>query len=227
MIVGERSWDSGGILSDGLPWSNYDAHTNGRYVNWRWDNTFSDSTNSSTEVIKHRRGRYPRNGENGQKVFLKFSEVLGRDEEVRLKLLQRDGVILPARQSNSSHRSASTASEMLKSIDFKICEKKGILTQLLFDNFPHQRVPSNAPIRGWSNSPKCIRGNFMETPTECPARELAGWTDDIELLSLAAALLSDVQAHIRRYLSNLALEEYSNVAFPLLYEVKHHPAQEV
>jgi hypothetical protein len=47
------------------------------------------------------------------------------------------------------------------------------------------------------------------------------------LLSLTAALLSDVQAYIRRYLSNLALEQNSNVAFPLSYEVKHHPAQEV
>ncbi len=56
--------------------------------------------------------------------------------------------------------------------------------------------------------------NFVDTPTDCPTRERAGWTGDIQVFAQTAVYLADVQPYLRRYLLNLALCQHENGAIP-------------
>jgi alpha-L-rhamnosidase len=60
-----------------------------------------------------------------------------------------------------------------------------------------------------------MRSNFTDTPTDCPTRERSGWTGDIQVFTPTAAVLSDVQAYLRRYLRILAMEQFDDGAVPL------------
>ncbi|WP_222853334.1 alpha-L-rhamnosidase [Fodinicola acaciae] len=53
-----------------------------------------------------------------------------------------------------------------------------------------------------------MRGNFVDVPTDCPQRdERLGWTGDIAAFAPTAAFLYDVEAFLRDWLANLALEQ--------------------
>jgi alpha-L-rhamnosidase len=88
-------------------------------------------------------------------------------------------------------------------------------------------LSSAVPTTGWfecsdprleklhENVAWSLRGNFTDTPTDCPTRERAGWTGDIQVFAPTAATMVDVQAFLRRYLRNLALEQFDDGAVPL------------
>ncbi|MDA8438107.1 MAG: family 78 glycoside hydrolase catalytic domain, partial [Propionibacterium sp.] len=56
-----------------------------------------------------------------------------------------------------------------------------------------------------------MRGNFLDVPTDCPQRdERLGWTGDIAAFAPTAAFLFDVDAFLRDWLIDLALEQSHN-----------------
>ncbi|CAF2714765.1 unnamed protein product [Rotaria sp. Silwood2] len=59
-----------------------------------------------------------------------------------------------------------------------------------------------------------MRSNFTDTPTDCPTRERSGWTGDIQVFSPTATKYVDSQAYLRRYLRNLALEQFPDGRVP-------------
>ncbi|MGH1502253.1 MAG: family 78 glycoside hydrolase catalytic domain [Acidimicrobiales bacterium] len=53
-----------------------------------------------------------------------------------------------------------------------------------------------------------LRGNFLDVPTDCPQRnERLGWTGDLSAFAPSAAFLYDVDAFLRDWLVDLALEQ--------------------
>jgi alpha-L-rhamnosidase len=60
-----------------------------------------------------------------------------------------------------------------------------------------------------------LRSNFTDTPTDCPTRERAGWTGDIQVFAPTATLFVDIQAYLRRYLRNLAAEQLPSGRVPI------------
>ncbi|SFR91633.1 alpha-L-rhamnosidase [Microbacterium sp. cf046] len=60
-----------------------------------------------------------------------------------------------------------------------------------------------------------VISNFTDTPTDCPTRERAGWTGDIQAFSPTAAVLVDSQAFLHRYLRNLAIEQFDDGFVPI------------
>jgi alpha-L-rhamnosidase len=60
-----------------------------------------------------------------------------------------------------------------------------------------------------------VQSNFTDTPTDCPTRERAGGTDDITVFGPTAAVLVGEQAFLRRYLRNVAIEQYTDGAVPI------------
>jgi alpha-L-rhamnosidase len=60
-----------------------------------------------------------------------------------------------------------------------------------------------------------LRSNFTDTPTDCPTRERAGWTGDIQVFAPTATLFVDVQSYLRRYLRNLAAEQLPGGRVPI------------
>ncbi|MCC2031505.1 family 78 glycoside hydrolase catalytic domain [Microbacterium allomyrinae] len=65
-----------------------------------------------------------------------------------------------------------------------------------------------------SNVRWSLRSNFTDTPTDCPTRERAGWTGDIQVFAETATLFVDVQAYLRRYLRNVSAEQLPDGRIP-------------
>ncbi|WP_280438309.1 alpha-L-rhamnosidase [Nocardia carnea] len=59
-----------------------------------------------------------------------------------------------------------------------------------------------------------MRSNFVDTATDCPTRERAGWTGDLQIFAPTASTMADVQAFIRRYLANLTIEQRADGGVP-------------
>ncbi|NKY43731.1 alpha-L-rhamnosidase [Nocardia cerradoensis] len=59
-----------------------------------------------------------------------------------------------------------------------------------------------------------LRSNFVDTATDCPTRERSGWTGDLQIFAPTATMFADVQAYIRRYLANLAVEQLPSGGVP-------------
>ncbi|MEH7073473.1 alpha-L-rhamnosidase [Neobacillus drentensis] len=59
----------------------------------------------------------------------------------------------------------------------------------------------------WNNIQWSQKGNMLSIPTDCPQREKAGWTGDIQVFAPTAAINMDVQAFLTRWLWNLQLEQ--------------------
>jgi len=59
-----------------------------------------------------------------------------------------------------------------------------------------------------------LRSNFTDTPTDCPTRERAGWTGDLQVFAETATLLVDAQAYLRMYLRNVEAEQLPDGRIP-------------
>ncbi|MED4225896.1 alpha-L-rhamnosidase [Neobacillus cucumis] len=59
----------------------------------------------------------------------------------------------------------------------------------------------------WKNIQWSQKGNMLSIPTDCPQREKAGWTGDIQVFAPTAAFNMDVQAFLTRWLWNLKKEQ--------------------
>lgn len=71
-----------------------------------------------------------------------------------------------------------------------------------------QFTTSNPEINQlWNNIQWSQKGNMLSIPTDCPQREKAGWTGDIQVFAPTAAFNMDVQAFLTRWLWNLQLEQ--------------------
>lgn len=58
------------------------------------------------------------------------------------------------------------------------------------------------------------QGNMLCVPTDCPQRERAGWTGDMEIYAPTAAFNMDIQAFIRRWLTDMRLEQHEDGQIP-------------
>ncbi|MCA0218471.1 MAG: glycoside hydrolase family 78 protein [Actinobacteria bacterium] len=62
-----------------------------------------------------------------------------------------------------------------------------------------------------------MRGNFLSVPTDCPQRdERLGWTGDLSAFAPTAAYLGDVESFLTDWLTDLALEQRSSGAVPVV-----------
>lgn len=55
-----------------------------------------------------------------------------------------------------------------------------------------------------------MKSNFLDMPTDCPHRERAGWTGDVQIFTRSAAFLMDTRAFFRKWLQELTLEQFAS-----------------
>jgi alpha-L-rhamnosidase len=55
-----------------------------------------------------------------------------------------------------------------------------------------------------------MKSNFLDLPTDCPQRERAGWTGDAQIFTPSASFLRDTRAFFRKWLKELAIEQFPN-----------------
>jgi alpha-L-rhamnosidase len=58
-----------------------------------------------------------------------------------------------------------------------------------------------------SNTRWSQRGNFLALPTDCPQRERAGWTGDVQIFAATAATLMNVAGFLERWLRNVRTDQ--------------------
>ncbi|MCE4025435.1 glycoside hydrolase family 78 protein [Microbacterium sp. Au-Mic1] len=66
----------------------------------------------------------------------------------------------------------------------------------------HQRLDRLVENTVWSQ-----RSNFLAVPTDCPQRERAGWTGDLQIFAPTAATLMGVAAFLDRWLRNVRVDQ--------------------
>ena len=57
-------------------------------------------------------------------------------------------------------------------------------------------------------------GNMLYIPTDCPQREKAGWTGDMQAYSPTAIYLMDMEAFLRKWLANMRIEQAEDGQVP-------------
>ena len=70
--------------------------------------------------------------------------------------------------------------------------------------------------RLYENTRWSQQANMLSIPTDCPQREKAGWTGDIQVYTKTALLNEDVTPFLTRWLQNLAIEQKSNGSVPFV-----------
>ncbi len=60
------------------------------------------------------------------------------------------------------------------------------------------------------------KSNFVDIPTDCPQRERAGWTGDINVFVETANYLTDTRAFLRKWMHDLISEQFENGNFPVI-----------
>lgn len=60
------------------------------------------------------------------------------------------------------------------------------------------------------------RGNLLSIPTDCPQRERAGWTGDIQVFAPTACFNMDVNPFLSRWLRNMAAEQREDGQVPIV-----------
>jgi len=69
------------------------------------------------------------------------------------------------------------------------------------------------------------RANFLSIPTDCPQRERAGWSGDIQVFAGAAANNAGVYTFLSRWLDNLRADQLPDGRIPILSPRSEHDAQ--
>jgi alpha-L-rhamnosidase len=68
----------------------------------------------------------------------------------------------------------------------------------------------------WANVGWSLRSNFLDTATDCPTRERSGWTGDVQVFAPTAAILTQSDQYLRRYLHNLAVDQFDDGSVPVV-----------
>lgn len=68
--------------------------------------------------------------------------------------------------------------------------------------------------RLYENTRWSQRGNMLSIPTDCPQREKAGWTGDIQIYATTSLLNEDTTTFLTRWLENVSCDQKENGAVP-------------
>ena len=80
------------------------------------------------------------------------------------------------------------------------------LAEFSCSNEKLNRLYQNSRWSQWSN--------MISIPTDCPQREKAGWTGDIQIFAPTAAYHQDVDAFLRRWMDSVEAEQWDNGLVP-------------
>ena len=69
------------------------------------------------------------------------------------------------------------------------------------------------------------RANFLSVPTDCPQRERAGWTGDIQVFAPSAADNAQVVPFLSRWLANLRADQRPDGRVPIISPYSPHDAE--
>ncbi|KAI4710421.1 hypothetical protein J4E89_004876 [Alternaria sp. Ai002NY15] len=166
-------------------------------------------------------------GQAGSKITMTYSEVLSSNGELDINYLklpivphivQRDVITLGDNDADFQPWFAIHG--------FRYAEVRGLDYGLSPSEVQGIVIASNISTTGsftcsdarlnklYQNIVWTTRGNFTDTPTDCPTRERMGWTGDIQVFTPTATMLFDCQTFLRRYMRCLAAEQLADGSIP-------------
>ncbi|WP_169746510.1 alpha-L-rhamnosidase [Demequina phytophila] len=168
-------------------------------------------------------------GPAGSEVTLTHSEVLKRDGTLDVDYIhmskfsrwyQRDHVVLDGREVEwqpwfTIHGFRYVSVEGLP-YDLEPDDVSGIVMSTDLDRTGEFECSDARLNQLWRNVSWSLTSNFTDTSTDCPTRERAGWTGDIQVFSPTATMQVDAQSFLRRYLHNLAVEQNRDGSVPVV-----------
>ena len=163
-------------------------------------------------------------GQSGERVTLRFAEVLNSDGHIDQSNLRAaraaDTYILRGDPSGEIYEPHFTYH------GFRYVEVSGVSAELKTEDIAGVVVHSDLPETGrlridhplimklWENSRWSERSNFMGIPTDCPQRdERLGWMGDANVFWDAAAFNMDVAAFTERFAGDMRDAQRSDGAF--------------
>ena len=153
----------------------------------------------------------------GQRVFLRFGELVGKDGEFTQKNIQltRKEKTTPLQQVEYFCREGLNEYRTTFAIfGFQYVQ---VETDVPFkpEDFTSIAVYSDLERTGWFSSSNRLldqlfestvwsaKGNHLDIPTDCPTRERHGWTGDAQLFFTSASYLFSFAPFARKYLNDV------------------------
>ena len=163
-------------------------------------------------------------GRRGQKITLKFAEMLNADGTVyreNLRLARATDTYI-CRGGDVEEWTPRFTFHGFRYVEVTGLAKKpdlSLLTALVLhtDMKPAGRFRCSSPLlnRLEANIRWGLRGNFLDVPTDCPQRdERLGWTGDAQVFVGTAAFHYDVRAFFHKWLQDLRDGQRKDGAFP-------------
>ena len=163
-------------------------------------------------------------GRRGQKITLKFAEMLNADGTVyreNLRLARATDTYI-CRGGGTEEWTPRFTFHGFRYVEATGLDKKpaaGLLTALVLhtDMRPTGKFRCSNPLlnRLDRNIRWGLRGNFLDVPTDCPQRdERLGWTGDAQVFIGTAAFHYDVRDFFRKWLQDLRDGQRADGAYP-------------
>lgn len=177
--------------------------------------------------------RFSLEAKAGQRVFLRFGELIGEDGEFTQKNIQcaTKKRATPLQQVEYICKAGKNEYKTAFAIfGFQYVQ---VETDVPFapEDFEAIAVSSDMERTGWFESSNELLNKFFENtvwstknnhadlPTDCPTRERHGWTGDAQLFCGTAAYIFDYAAMARKYERDLTDGQHKNGCFPQIVPV--------
>ncbi|WP_342041613.1 alpha-L-rhamnosidase [Bacillus sp. OTU2372] len=156
-------------------------------------------------------------GSKGQELKFEHSEVLDANGEFFNNIVGRN------KEQTDYYVTSGEIGEVFEPTftfhGFRYVRLSGYHSELHRENISAIVLYSNMKVTGhfttsdpeinqlWKNIQWSQKGNMLSIPTDCPQRERAGWTGDLQVFAPTSAFNMDVQAFLTRWLWNLQQEQ--------------------
>ena len=163
----------------------------------------------------------------GQKILLRFGEMLDSDGEFTQKNIQlsRKGIVTPLQQIDYTFAEGKNDYKTTFAVfgfqyalvesevefspeDFKAIAVYSDLEQTGFFTSSNDLLNKLFDATVWS-----AKGNHLDLPTDCPTRERHGWTGDAQLFAKTASYLFLFAPFARKYENDLIDAQHKNGCF--------------
>lgn len=162
-------------------------------------------------------------GKKGVPVKLEYSEVLDKEGNFLRNILGQNknqtDVYIPEKDGRFSYRPTFTyhGFQYVRLTGIEKGEIEEIKVHVLASDLETAGTfsCSNELINQLQeNIFRSQQGNMLYVPTDCPQREKAGWTGDMQVYTPTALYLMDLEAFLRKWLANMRLEQKEDGQVP-------------
>lgn len=153
----------------------------------------------------------------GQKIILRFGEMLDRDGEFTQKNIQCSNkrvttplqqVVYTCKEGRNDYKATFAIfgfRYVLVQADMEVCPKDFTAIAVYSDLEETGRFHSSNPLLNQfvENTRWSAKNNSCDLPTDCPTRERHGWSGDAQIFCPTACFLFDYQSFARKYLNDM------------------------